>query len=112
MITPTIPVTGTIREIRDDRILTTTGDERHMYHRRYYRPAPSPQTEVRRHAPRKDETFANLLQLAMRARSYQARHVYTSQYLTMVGRRLLPGREVKHVERTGDQGVRPVWSQT
>jgi hypothetical protein len=87
MIAQTIPITGRITEIRDGRVYTSSGDRRDSYNQRYYRPSAET-VEIRRHAPRKDKTFANLLQLAIMARTYRGRDVYTRQYLTMAHRRL------------------------
>lgn len=88
MITQTIPITGTIREIRDGRILTSSGDRRDSYNQRYYRPSYDAQHEVRRHAPDKHQTFHALLKMAMLAKAPASRDVYTGQYLTMMRRRL------------------------
>lgn len=93
MITATIPITGTIREIRDGRIYVSSGNRQDSYNQRYYRPCTAPH-EIRRQAPRKDETFANLLKLAMLARIYPAKDMYVKQYLTMMPRHLAARREV------------------
>lgn len=83
MITSTLPVTGTIREIRDGRILIDNGDRRDGYNVKHYHLETQPQLP-----PDKQQTIDNLLELSQTTKMHKARRIYWNQALTMMRRRL------------------------